>query len=60
MGGPIGARITMAVAQILMEYIWTNFIKTWKMSNWKKIDRDYRKHVKNKKEEKQKKEEDEN
>ena len=39
-GGPIGARITMAVAQIVMEFISGNFIKTWKNSNWKKIDED--------------------
>ena len=56
-GGPIGARITMAVAQIVMEYIWKRFIKTWKSSNWKKIDKDYKKHAKKKK---KKKEENEN
>ena len=49
----------MAVAQIVMEYIWRNFIKTWKMSNWKKIDSDYKKHAKQKKR-KKKKEEDQN
>ena len=41
-GGPIGARITMAVAQLVMEFVWDRFIEIWKETNCRKIDRKFK------------------
>ena len=45
-GGPIGARITMAVAQIVMKYVWKRCLEIWNKTHWKAIDQEFKNHVK--------------